>query len=54
MCCRIGVFADAVWGGKPLAVFCLCAATTHLASAITHIYPDDHVLVRGTADAPPL
>lgn len=40
----LGVYADLVRGGIPLAVFCLCAATTHLASAITHVYPDDHVL----------
>jgi predicted membrane channel-forming protein YqfA (hemolysin III family) len=25
-------------------VFCCCAATTHLLSSLTHVYPDDHFL----------
>ena len=28
----------------PLAIFLLCASTTHLLSCLTHVYPDDHVL----------
>lgn len=31
-------------GGLPLLVFCCCTAATHLLSAITHVYPDDHFL----------
>ncbi len=31
-------------GGLPMIVFSLCAATTHLLSALTHVYPDDHAL----------
>jgi predicted membrane channel-forming protein YqfA (hemolysin III family) len=27
-----------------LAAFCACAAATHLLSALTHIWPDDHFL----------
>ena len=30
-----------------MAVFTACAATTHLLSALTHVWPDDHTLVRG-------
>jgi len=33
-----------VTGGAALSVFCCCAATTHLLSALTHVYPDDHLL----------
>uniref|UniRef100_A0A383V9U8 Uncharacterized protein n=1 Tax=Tetradesmus obliquus TaxID=3088 RepID=A0A383V9U8_TETOB len=33
-----------VAGGEALWVFCCCAATTHLLSSLTHVYPDDHLL----------
>ena len=33
-------------GGASLATFCCCAAATHLCSALTHVYPDSHPLVR--------
>lgn len=47
------------WTHDPLGAFCLCAATTHLLSALTHVWPDsarlekaDHVgivvLIAGT------
>jgi len=29
------------WTHDPLGAFCLCAATTHLLSALTHVWPDD-------------
>lgn len=32
-------------GGPSLALFCCCAAATHLCSALTHVYPDSHSLV---------
>jgi len=28
------------WTHDPLGAFCLCAATTHLLSALTHVWPD--------------
>ncbi|KAL4452780.1 hypothetical protein ABPG75_008442 [Micractinium tetrahymenae] len=31
-------------GGAALAAFCCCAATTHLFSALTHVWPDSHSL----------
>lgn len=31
-------------GGSVLLAFCCCAATTHLLSAITHVYPEDKFL----------
>lgn len=31
-------------GGPSLALFCCCAAATHLCSALTHVYPDSHSL----------
>eukprot|EP00197_Chlamydomonas_leiostraca_P005473 CAMPEP_0202864134 /NCGR_PEP_ID=MMETSP1391-20130828/4499_1 /ASSEMBLY_ACC=CAM_ASM_000867 /TAXON_ID=1034604 /ORGANISM="Chlamydomonas leiostraca, Strain SAG 11-49" /LENGTH=237 /DNA_ID=CAMNT_0049543847 /DNA_START=126 /DNA_END=839 /DNA_ORIENTATION=- len=31
-------------GGLPLVIFCGGAAMTHLLSALTHVWPDDHVL----------
>jgi predicted membrane channel-forming protein YqfA (hemolysin III family) len=27
-----------------MVVFCACAATTHILSAVTHVWPDDHAL----------
>lgn len=33
-------------GGRALAFFCSFAAVTHLCSALTHVYPDSHTLVR--------
>ncbi|KAG2497895.1 hypothetical protein HYH03_004161 [Edaphochlamys debaryana] len=33
-----------VTGGLPLTVFCLCTAVTHFSSALTHVWPDDHLL----------
>jgi hypothetical protein len=38
--------AGAAPGGAPMAWFGVCAATTHLFSAMTHVYPDSHGLVR--------
>eukprot|EP00884_Botryococcus_braunii_P016500 jgi/Botrbrau1/3533/Bobra.341_2s0059.1 len=32
------------WIHNPLGMFCLCAATTHLLSALTHVYPDSIAL----------
>ncbi|KAG1656019.1 hypothetical protein FOA52_005647 [Chlamydomonas sp. UWO 241] len=40
VCALLGSFS----GGTPMAVFCACAATTHLLSAVTHVWPDDHAL----------
>lgn len=37
--------AGRVPGGVALAAFCCCAATTHLLSALTHVWPDSHSLV---------
>lgn len=31
-------------GGVAMSVYCFCAAMTHVSSAITHVWPDDHVL----------
>ncbi|PNW77179.1 hypothetical protein CHLRE_10g425650v5 [Chlamydomonas reinhardtii] len=36
--------AGAVPGDNALAVFCFCAAMTHGSSALTHVWPDDHLL----------
>lgn len=33
-----------VFGGNTMTVFCSCAATTHLLSAITHAFPEDMLL----------
>ncbi|KAK9809407.1 hypothetical protein WJX73_003131 [Symbiochloris irregularis] len=32
------------WVHNPFGIFCFCAATTHLLSASTHVYPDNHFL----------
>lgn len=40
LCARGGVLP----GGAALAVFCCCASLTHLLSALTHVWPDDHAL----------
>ena len=50
-CCRVasysGLYEDAgrQWVHNPLGIFCFCAATTHLGSMMTHIYPDSFPLV---------
>lgn len=31
-------------GGGTLAIFCFCAACTHILSALGHVYPDSHFL----------
>ena len=36
--------AGAAPGGRALGVFGLCTAATHLLSALTHVYPDNHAL----------
>ncbi|GIL64904.1 hypothetical protein Vafri_18741 [Volvox africanus] len=36
--------AGVVPGGFALSMFCFCAAMTHGSSALTHVWPDDHVL----------
>jgi hypothetical protein len=46
---RLLAYMGVVAGGWPLAVFGCAAATTHLASAVTHVWPDDHILVRAVA-----
>ncbi len=33
------------WVHNPLGIFCFCAATTHLGSMMTHVYPDSFALV---------
>lgn len=38
--------AETIWVHNPLGIFCFCAAWTHLGSAITHVWPDSHALVR--------
>ncbi|KAF8065666.1 NAA20 [Scenedesmus sp. PABB004] len=40
----LAAHAGVARGGDALAVFCCCAATTHLLSALTHVWPDDHLL----------
>ncbi|KAK9807694.1 hypothetical protein WJX72_006304 [[Myrmecia] bisecta] len=42
----LGLLSSFGWGdgSKTLAVFSVCAACTHLLSAITHIFPDSHQL----------
>jgi predicted membrane channel-forming protein YqfA (hemolysin III family) len=42
--CRLLAHLHLVAGGEALWVFCCCAATTHLLSSLTHVYPDDHFL----------
>lgn len=42
--CRLLAHLHLVAGGEVLWVFCCCAATTHLLSSLTHVYPDDHLL----------
>ena len=39
-------------GGASLAAFGICAATTHLCSSLTHVFPDNHSLVRCHAYQP--
>lgn len=41
-----GLYEDASreWVHNPLGIFCFCAATTHLGSMMTHIYPDSFAL----------
>jgi hypothetical protein len=46
--CRRG----ALPGGPALAVFAACTASTHLISALTHVYPDSHFVVRKACDLP--
>jgi hypothetical protein len=40
------VGGSSAWVHNPLGIFCFCAATTHLLSALTHIYPDSVALVK--------
>ena len=39
-------FLGALPGGAALAVYGCCTGATHLLSALTHVYPDSHMLVR--------
>ena len=43
--CRLVSLFGATAGGLTLATFCFCAATTHILSAMGHVYPDSHLLV---------
>lgn len=45
--CSIIAFHDLTLGGRVLSMFCAAAATTHILSAVTHVWPDNHTLVRG-------
>lgn len=47
-CNRCAALTGAAPGGTPLGVFCCAAALTHLLSALTHVWPDDHLLVGGS------
>jgi hypothetical protein len=47
--CRFAAKAGLASGGMAMTVFCSCAATTHLLSALTHVFPDDPFLVRWTS-----
>ncbi|KAJ9514517.1 hypothetical protein QJQ45_016254 [Haematococcus lacustris] len=49
ICIGIAAWAGQTTGGWPMVIYCAAAATTHLCSAITHIWPDDHLLVRSIA-----
>ncbi|KAJ9514681.1 hypothetical protein QJQ45_028442 [Haematococcus lacustris] len=44
ICIGIAAWAGQTTGGWPMVIYCAAAATTHLCSAITHIWPDDHLL----------
>jgi hypothetical protein len=44
--CSILGYLDFALGGRVLAMFCAATATTHLLSATTHVWPDNHLLVR--------
>ena len=52
LCCSAASYlgftlgAETVWVHNPLGIFCFCAAWTHLGSAVTHVWPDSHALVR--------
>jgi len=40
----VAAYNNLVLGGQALVIFCAAATTTHICSAITHIWPDDHLL----------